>query len=690
MPIPHPFLDAEALRHLVTRPELALTLWEQPFRTLLTDSLSSVHGSRSEDAITLISKQVLVTSLEAILAKFKGALQDPELTPAEAHYVEQFVRLSASLGLHSDVFDPPIQLCLLSALLHSAIAALFDPGSILKEHYRSVIDLIRNLFPTHDPAVVALRKSGIARIKEITLLLTKSSGSLDVPRRSALAKSIQFYRQSPSNFVHDSIKEQIKRVTDTLPSLWIYETHRNQRKPPSDSRARQSKSVLISGDGIATQKVNVPDFFSDAEGSQIREADADQADADDSQVQGDAQASQEHPVAEKPRLRSSSRHRHGGTPERLPRFLDTENEDAEPNENDEEDTRVNGHPAEPGSPQMRTRSGQRRSLGDKGKPTSQDTRQDSRSSRGLRKRTVLLGSYRESSGDDGSAEESVLQRMNSQDFAGTEDEGKAYEAVVRHAKRKQPSVKPSQKRASPIRYDGHRTKKFQRVCKAPSNSVLAGDEGDHGSGDDDGNDSKIDEERSKLSGAGGKALRELCELTKSLGRSVQDPLSGARKDAKQAKRRSRNSMGRSLNYEPGATARAASPIPESDPVMPRKSKNYCALTERSSSSHSGGREKVTYKGRAVHSGRFAAFEDDLLLEGLRKHGYGAWNAIARDFGAENICRTPTSLKDRARTIGVQPSKFPVSITGPRTGRPPKVLMLQQHEDPEADEDEIEE
>lgn len=56
---------------------------------------------------------------------------------------------------------------------------------------------------------------------------------------------------------------------------------------------------------------------------------------------------------------------------------------------------------------------------------------------------------------------------------------------------------------------------------------------------------------------------------------------------------------------------------------------------------------------------------------MRDFGHGNWSAIAeRYFSEDRRCRAPTSLKDRASTLGIDPDKYPTPRTfGKKRGRP---------------------
>lgn len=114
---------------------------------------------------------------------------------------------------------------------------------------------------------------------------------------------------------------------------------------------------------------------------------------------------------------------------------------------------------------------------------------------------------------------------------------------------------------------------------------------------------------------------------------------------------------------PGSNARDASPIPESvaSPMRPRR------RTRRKSTAGSDGvvddpDETYSDAGAVPRNrlfGKFSQEEDEWLTEGLEKYGWGSWATIAKNFGGgkASYTRNGVSLKDRARSMGLDPSKY---------------------------------
>lgn len=154
-------------------------------------------------------------------------------------------------------------------------------------------------------------------------------------------------------------------------------------------------------------------------------------------------------------------------------------------------------------------------------------------------------------------------------------------------------------------------------------------------------------------------IQELHEASASLKRTgPADPLQSSLKDAKKAKRR-RSAPTRG----PAPPPREASPIPESDGTQMKyktphsKSLNTTPTKRR--------REEVKNEfGQVIKRGRFQQHEDQWLVEGIKKYGWGAWTNIVNEYYAEcDYTRMPMSLKDRARTLNLDPEKYPMKRGG---------------------------
>lgn len=71
---------------------------------------------------------------------------------------------------------------------------------------------------------------------------------------------------------------------------------------------------------------------------------------------------------------------------------------------------------------------------------------------------------------------------------------------------------------------------------------------------------------------------------------------------------------------------------------------------------------------------WADYEDEALIQGLKRHGWGEWKLVLEDEQNESLfhpSRTNVKLKDRARVLQLDRESFPASRGAPRSGRPAK-------------------
>lgn len=156
-----------------------------------------------------------------------------------------------------------------------------------------------------------------------------------------------------------------------------------------------------------------------------------------------------------------------------------------------------------------------------------------------------------------------------------------------------------------------------------------------------------------------QCIQELHEASTSLKRTgPADPLQVSLKDAKTAKRR------RSTPKSgPALPPREATPIPESDEIEMK----YKAHHKRPLNTTPIKRRREDIKnefGQVIKRGRFQRHEDQWLVEGIKKYGWGAWTNIVSEYYAEcEYTRMPMSLKDRARTLNLDPEMYPMKTSG---------------------------
>ncbi|CAN8065391.1 unnamed protein product [Agarophyton chilense] len=105
--------------------------------------------------------------------------------------------------------------------------------------------------------------------------------------------------------------------------------------------------------------------------------------------------------------------------------------------------------------------------------------------------------------------------------------------------------------------------------------------------------------------------------------------------------------------------REASPIPDSEGVqiMKRRKPNPRRLQKSPEIRHRD--EGKNAYGQKLKRGRFLPHEDEWILQGIKKYGWGAWKEIVNEYYRDvDYTRNPVSVKDRARTLDIDPDKYP--------------------------------
>lgn len=162
-----------------------------------------------------------------------------------------------------------------------------------------------------------------------------------------------------------------------------------------------------------------------------------------------------------------------------------------------------------------------------------------------------------------------------------------------------------------------------------------------------------------------RATKRLRKANRVLKRNkLIDPLDGSLQDADELTRKSKRRKRRLLD-PPASDARDASPIPECSPVTKRRRPARADLLEYANDSGEDSDPEIatvedkSIGGMKVARGRFSVEEDDWLIEGLRKFGWGSWMMIAKNFGEGKAkhTRSGVSLKDRARNLHLDPAHY---------------------------------
>lgn len=573
--------NLEAIRQLVTSTKLALVLWQPKSREIITEALAALHGTAALEMTTLVTKQVLLTVLKDLHSIFRGSGNDAHLTEDEADQVQDLVRFAVDLRVGGNFFDAAIQLCLLTALIHAALATITQTTDLGRD-YRNIVNLARR-FTCKEESVVCRKNDGIARIKNVTSVLFEASRGKSRGAAKTICK--EFCDDAPASRLGDDLMGHINRISAKLPELWMLSM-------PVTGKARRRNARISKptreGAKMLEREENVPYFFSDADDSEVQDASDDEWNGPSGQPTLNASEKSESAddwteVPDKQRSAANTRE---------VRIV-------------HHNSRKRRHSVSSG-PEVEKKTSGRMSTGQdrEGQP------------RKLRKTSGIKSHVESLNGDNAAVDEGELLDMDSQQFPATDDDA-----------------------------------------------------------DDDGRDSdyvpETDEaKREAIQGPGGEVVRQLHNLASALeSTGIPDPLPRAQEDAQNARHRYRGRMVRSYAIAPDA--RAASPIPETDPPLRRKKKHSMSLPRSSSSSDARPARLPHLNGKYLRTGRFLPHEDELLIAGLRRYGWGLWTDIAANFGDGKYTRAPMSLKDRARTLELMRTEYPAPSFRMRRGRPPR-------------------
>lgn len=159
-----------------------------------------------------------------------------------------------------------------------------------------------------------------------------------------------------------------------------------------------------------------------------------------------------------------------------------------------------------------------------------------------------------------------------------------------------------------------------------------------------------------------EARTDLSSSDQSESEEVDELAAGAAHLAPPENRSSARKRTKSPRREP----EPVSPFSASDDRKRPKLKKRRHLSDQISPLGSPSTEKLPKLGKApLKRGAFSPGEDNAIREGLKTHGWGAWSVIVE---SGNILRTNVQVKDRARTMGLGPEKFP-ERKGTHSGRP---------------------
>lgn len=657
-------LDITCLRHLVSRHHLAQVLFPSN-DTLgrLQRALRLLHGSGHHTRF--IALQVLHTALSTISDCFQSLRSANKL---DARTVLEMVDLALGLGFETEILTIQLQETLLTICIHAALGWLpHIPKGDWQSTYRYLLKLLRN--KTWAPEMDDLRVDGVKRVKAILICMHRLSDNEPEKMRDRLRHIVmQFNERHPLKRLHSMLLSHVAQVAEMLPHLSFQEQ--------AETGVQQQVGDQVAESGL-------PDFFSDVEGGVETEGrivkveredarfspvgsdsdrDLDDLSLDESEGEGERnqRRSRIRQLRRSMRVNAAKDARRKNGKRSVLRKTEPVNyrEDSDINDEDNGSNALDPIPEE--------------NVEIKGKE--------------LRPRKAQQNRYREEYGetfsDQNSQEidEEYMKEMDCMDSDVFFSDTPLEDDVARNSNSNSKAPeRRKRRRANP------KAASSEKKTLEPNGGVPEAET------ETEEVDSDRDEkELREFEGPHGDTLRDLNDAASNLNKSARlsDPLPKAIADARHAQRCKRRSH---LDvFAICENARAASPIPESETPLRRKKRSRATLSSGSDSDlqEKRPRGKVQkYFGKILRSGRFRIFEDELLKEGLEKYGWGAWSEIARNFGKSQYTRAPMSLKDRARTLELDPAEYPPPRM--RRGRPNHRMQIRNGADIDDDGDEIE-
>lgn len=679
-------LDREALRQLVSHPSLAAVLWTGDVRAGIVDALSEMHGPCvAADVVEAVCKQVVVGELRRLAAAF-AALASRERTKLDAKLVLAATGNVAALVL--DLADigrglvgkraVRVKVASVQATVHAAMHYMCASKDV-RGAYRAMVAAIRDTAAPDDSGmVIELRSSGVKLLKSCT------RAYFDVGRTEMVKKAGTFETKCPARVLASDLSALVRSFSNEIGELWMATKAKEGTKRAAvgaerrraDSKKKSSKYGFMTDDdsdeselengyrGILAPQFNMLQRLRDSED------DNDETDEDD-----DMQIVYDE----------------GG--------MSTSSDDPEADDDlfDDDDDGEDGAAATTKRKQRKSSNVNQGTKGSRRTAEKQDLRQRARRVKGT-------------SGDDSAIGNRTRTKTASQaesaqiaQAAGrvTRSRSAGARADIADAINSMSSGEFPDSSDEGAEDDGRRNGPSQRSPKVRKAYGRPRDVDEERDGDDvEGRSDDMDhEEDMDEDGMAGQLVRKLKSDVSRLGEdNVQDPLEDAQLQARTAKRRKLRGQSR---YDPDPSARVASPIrgdtmdeeDEDDiesvapsavgPEMARKNRVRMKLPRDSlESPHLPGeisgrigtsvrRDTVGANGQVVRRGRFSADEDSWLMQGMRMFGFGQWSRIVDHFWTEDFKRSGMSLKDRVRTMEIDPSQFPPPPGAPVVrGRPP--------------------
>lgn len=655
-------LDIACIRHLVSRHHLAQVIFPSN-DTLgrLQRALRLLHGSGHHTHF--IALQVLHTTLSTISDSLQSFHSANKL---DARTILEMVDLTLGLDLETEIFTIQLQETLLTICIHAALGWLpHIPKGDWQSTYRYLLKLLRN--KTWASEMNDLRADGVKRVKAILISMHRLADNEPETMRDRLCEIVtQFNEDHPLKRLHSMLLSHVKQIAEMLPHL----SFREHEKTRVQQHVR---------DEVAES--DLPEFFSDAEGeveTEGRRIKAEREDArfspvgSDSEHEGQNQSANDGEMEEE-RNKRRSRRRRSRRSLRGSAAKDAQRNDrkravlrkrepinyhemSESDDGDDKSNALNREPNENGEVkgrELRPRKPQRNQYQEESDDTFSDQASQEIDEDCMRE-LDNVGSDAFSS--DTPSEDDVARNSNSR--------------ALERKKRRVANPKTVSSRKEILEPNGD-----ELEVESENEKIDSDREG---------------EELGEVDGPDGETLRDLKKAALNLNKSARlsDPLPKAIADARHAqscKRKPHVDM-----FAVCENARAVSPIPESETPLRRKKRSRATLSSGSDSEFPEKRfreKEQRYFGKILRSGRFRMFEDELLIEGLEKYGWGAWTDIARDFGKSQYTRGPMSLKDRARTLVLDPAEYPPPRM--KRGRPNQRVLTRNEPGNDEDGDEIE-
>lgn len=673
MVVPYPSneiqLKVEALRYLVDVTLLSANIWKPDIRELIRNILKKSCGSSDADHISsLVSMQALLTSLrrlhkiftdycEKLLRSSRKAVVNRHAFIFEFESAFRVISFVLSLDDITETDYPDAYKCLLSASTHASLHTMLSlPKTAISAEYRRHIDFIRSIFT--DKNTAKRTSAAIETVKRVVTCVVKKD------RATALAHMSEYEERNPVENLCTLLSNIIAKLEQKLGPLFLIEAHYHYSTGSWD-KANKRKRVPRSSLKRNAEGETVPNFFSDAE-------------TDDTESDGVAPRATHTTLPAPDTPVTPEAHTHRASRWSSKRSSRNTNRGSR-HRGDTRKSRLSKPPFRQ-SHSTHSASGRESSLDGvdsslcfdeslvldacddldsnmfpsslpQGEPSEVDSR-ELRQPPAKRRRTV---------------ERSPC--IQSEESSSNSDHQKVEATSAIQDVRNSPTHSESKdSHDGNIVDDAEDRKKSQEKQNSSEEPSLVRNEAEGESGgeneDVDEDEDQIQKEHRGQDFKNGKtSLRQLRTAAKSLDRARKsDPLIPALQDASNAIHH-RLRSGRYLDG-PGENARDASPIPESpeatnDNLTRKRRSNRRSLQKSDNDVDEQVRLALARETRSKSRGRFQKFEDAWLLDGLRKYGWGSWTIISKNFGEGEApnSRTGMSLKDRARTLDLDPQKY---------------------------------